>query len=199
VSPLRSIKTSRSSTSPTVRVTHENPSDHDEVLNLLQVDTSHHIFNTIATGDRAILKNIRPTTLTVSSAFGKSAQPTEMGDLQPHVISTVLIDATKNTILFSVSHMCGQKIPLCDIFSPVDCRFFPFHHMLPYLRLVSENCDESAGRTWSLIDFIGRKASWSQAINIRLYATTCIESSGILVKKGCSGIESTQSALSIPR
>jgi hypothetical protein len=91
-----------------VRVTHENPSDHDEVLNLLQVDTSHHIFNTIATGDRAILKNIRPTTLTVSSA-----QPTEMGDLQPHVISTVLIDATKNTILFSVSHMCGQKIPLC--------------------------------------------------------------------------------------
>jgi hypothetical protein len=38
--------------------------------------------------------------------------------------------------------MCGQKIPLCGIFSPVDRRFFPFHQMLPYLKLVSENCDE---------------------------------------------------------
>jgi hypothetical protein len=97
------------------------------------------------TGDSSIL-NIRPTTLTVSSAIGESAQLTEMGDLQPHVISTVFIDATKNTTLFSVSQMCGQKIPLCGFFSPVDCRFFPFHHMLPYLKLVSEKCDESAGR-----------------------------------------------------
>jgi hypothetical protein len=98
------------------------------------------------TGDSSILRNIRPTTLTVSSAFCESAQPTEMGDLQPHVISTVFIDATKNATLFSVSQMCGQKIPQCGFFSPVDCRFFPFHHVLPYLKLVSEKCDESAGR-----------------------------------------------------
>jgi hypothetical protein len=57
-----------------------------------------------------------------------------MGDLQPHMIPTVLIDAMKNTTLLSVSQMCGQKIPLCGI--------FPFHQMLPYLKLVSENCDE---------------------------------------------------------
>jgi hypothetical protein len=94
------------------------------------------------TGDRALLSNIRPTTLTVSSAFGDSAQPTEMGDLHPHMIPTVFIDAMKNTTLLSVSQMCGQKIRLCGIFSPVDCRFFPFHQMLPYLKLVSENCDE---------------------------------------------------------
>jgi hypothetical protein len=88
------------------------------------------------TGDRALLSNIRPTTLTVSSAFCDSAQPTEMGDLHPHMIPTVLIDAIKNTTLLSVSQMCGQKISLCGIFSPVDCRFFPFHQMLPYLKLV---------------------------------------------------------------
>jgi hypothetical protein len=123
VSPLRSIKTSRSSTSPKVRVTHENPSDLEEALNLLQVSPMHHIFNTIATeshvavidsgasmsgtGDRATLKNLRPTTQTVSSAFGESAQPIEMGDLQPHMIPTVLVDAMKNTTLLSISQMCG--------------------------------------------------------------------------------------------
>jgi hypothetical protein len=118
----------------------------------------HHTLNTISrknqvividsgasmsgTGDRALLSNIRPTTLIVSSAFGDSAQPTEMGDLQPHMIPTVLIEAMKDTTLLSVSQMCGQMIPLCGIFSPVDCWFFPFHQILPYLKLVSENCDE---------------------------------------------------------
>jgi hypothetical protein len=47
-----------------------------------------------------------------------------------------------NTALLSVSQMCGQKILLCGIFSPVERRFVPFHQMLPYLKLVSENCDE---------------------------------------------------------
>jgi hypothetical protein len=140
-----------------VRVAHENPSDNEEALNLLQVNSSHHIFNAIATvdyvtvidsgasmsgtGDRAMLKNLCPITLTVSSAFGESAQPTEMGDLQPHMIPTVLIDDMKNATLLSVCQMCGQKIPLCGILSPVDCRFFLFHQMLPYLKLVNEVCD----------------------------------------------------------
>ena len=158
VSPLQPDKVSRSSTSPQDTAHSENPDEHDETLNLLQVNVGHHTFNSISkenqvtvidsgasmsgTGDRALLSNIRPTTLTVSSAFGDSAQPTEMGDLHPHMIPTVFIDAMKNTTLLSVSQMCGQKIPLCGIFSPVDCRFFPFHQMLPYLKLVSENCDE---------------------------------------------------------
>jgi hypothetical protein len=149
---------SRSSTSPQDEALSKDPDEHDEALNLLQVNVAHHTFNSISketqvividsgasmsgTGDRAMLSNIRPTTLTVSSAFGNSAQPTEMGDLQPHMIPTVLIDAMKKTTLLSVSQMCGQKIPLCCIFSPVDCRFFPFHQMLPYLKLVSENCNE---------------------------------------------------------
>jgi hypothetical protein len=94
------------------------------------------------TGDRALLRNVRPTTLTVISALGDSAQPTEMEDPKPHMIPTVLIDAMKNTTLLSVSQMCIQKIPLCSIFSPVDCRFFPFHRMLPYLKQVRDNCDE---------------------------------------------------------
>jgi hypothetical protein len=94
------------------------------------------------TGDRGLLRNIRLTTLTVSSAFGDSAQPTEMGDLKTHRIPTVYYDAMKNTTLLSVSPLCGQKIPPCGIFSPVDCRFFPFRQMIPYLRQVSENCDE---------------------------------------------------------
>jgi hypothetical protein len=158
VSPLQRDKVSRSSTSPQDTAHSKNPDEHDETLNLLQVNVGHHTFNSISkenqvtvidsgasmsgTGDRALLSNIRPTTLTVSSAFGDSAQPTEMGDLHPHMIPTVLIDSMKNTTLLSVSQMCGQKIPLCGIFSPVDCWFFPFHQMLPYLKLVSENCDE---------------------------------------------------------
>jgi hypothetical protein len=158
VSPLQPDKVSRSSTSPQDTAHSKNPDEHDETFNLLQVNVGHHTFNSISkenqvtvidsgasmsgTGDRTLLSNIRPTTLTVSSAFGDSAQPTEMGDLHPHMIPTVLIDAMKNTTLLSVSQMCGQKIPLCGIFSPVDCRFFPFHQMLPYLKLVSENCNE---------------------------------------------------------
>jgi hypothetical protein len=94
------------------------------------------------TGDRSLLRSVRPTTLTVSSEFGDSAQPTEMRDLKTHLIPTVLIHAMKNTTLLSVSRMCGQKILLCGIFAPVDCRFFPFHLMLPYLKQVSENCNE---------------------------------------------------------
>jgi hypothetical protein len=90
------------------------------------------------TGDRALLRNIRPTTLTVGSAFGDSAQPTEMGDLKTHMIPRVFIGAMKNTTLLSVSQLCGQKIPLRGIFSPVDCRFVPFNQMLPYLKQVSD-------------------------------------------------------------
>jgi hypothetical protein len=152
VSPLQPDKVSRSRTFPQDEAPSKDLDEHDEAFNLLQVNVGHHTFNSISkktqvividsgasmsgTGDRELLSNIRPTTLTVSSAFGDSAQPTEMGDLQPHMIPTVLIDAMKNTTLLSVSQMCGQKISLCGIFSPVNCRIFSFHQMLPYFRLV---------------------------------------------------------------
>jgi hypothetical protein len=156
-SPVRLEKSRRSSSSPKDEQT-LIPEEHDEAVNLLQINAGHHTFNSLArkssvividsgasmsgTGDRALPRNIRPTTLTVSSAFSDSAQPTEMGDLKTHMIPKVFIDAMKNTTLLPVSQLCVQKIPLCGIFSPVDCRFFPFHQMLPYLKQVCENCDE---------------------------------------------------------
>jgi hypothetical protein len=90
--------------------------------------------------ERCSVTSVQPRSLSVPHP---ATQPSrQMGDLHPHMIPTVFIDAMKNTTLLSVSQMCGQKISLCGIFSPVDCRFFPFHQMLPYLKLVSENCDE---------------------------------------------------------
>jgi hypothetical protein len=83
VTPLHLDKVSRSSTSPQDEAPSKDPDEHDEALNLLQVNVGHHTFNFIpketqviiiysgasmsGTGDRAML--------TVSSAFGDSAQP----------------------------------------------------------------------------------------------------------------------------
>jgi hypothetical protein len=102
--PPQPDKVSRSSRSPRDTTQIKDPDEYDEALNLLQVNGAHHTLNTISrkhhvividsgasmsgTGDRALLSNIRPTTLIVSSAFGDSAQPTEMGDLQPHINSS---------------------------------------------------------------------------------------------------------------
>jgi hypothetical protein len=76
VSPLRSDKVSRSSTSPLDTTSIKGPDERDEV------NIGHHTFNSISkenqvividsgasmsgTGDRVLLSNIRPTTLTVS-------------------------------------------------------------------------------------------------------------------------------------
>jgi hypothetical protein len=151
VSPLRLEKSRRSSSSPKVEQT-QNPEEHDEALNLLHINAGHHKFHSLAkessvtlidrgasmrgTGDRRLLRNIRSTTLTVSSAFGDSAQPTEMGDLKTHMIPTVYIDAMKNTTLLSVPQLCGQKIPLCGS-SPLSIadsspsiRYFPTSNRL---------------------------------------------------------------------
>ena len=49
------------------------------------------------------LQNIRPTSLTVSAALGTMAQPTEMGDLPPYMLPTIIIDEMADTTLLSVS------------------------------------------------------------------------------------------------
>ena len=55
----------------------------------------------------------------------------------PHMIPTVLIDSMKKTTtLYSV-----YPLVVC-IFTAVDIRFYPFKQKLPYLKLISENCDE---------------------------------------------------------
>jgi hypothetical protein len=87
VSSLRLEKSHRFISSPKEEQI-QNPDEHDEALNRLQINAGHHTFNSIAiessvtvidsgasmsgTGDRALLRYVRPTTLTVSSAFGDS-------------------------------------------------------------------------------------------------------------------------------
>ena len=46
--------------------------------------------STCGTGIKSQLQNIRPTSLTVSPAFGATAQPTEMGDLPPYMHDTAV-------------------------------------------------------------------------------------------------------------
>ena len=156
MSPVRASKSSRTSTTPP-EVPQKSPKDDDAEINLFQVNEKHTMnliqdesdlciidsgASTSGTGNRSQLRNIRPTTITVSSAFGDSVKPTEMGDMLPHMIPTVLIDSMKKTTLYSVSQLCGQQEPLVGIFTAVDTRFYPFKQMLPYLKLISENCDE---------------------------------------------------------
>ena len=156
MSPVRSFKISRTSKSPPA-VPPEPPKDDDATINLFQVNGKHTMdliedesdlciidsgASSSGTGNRSQLRNIRPTTITVSSAFGDSVKPTKMGDMLPHMILTVLIDSTKKTTLYSVSQLCGQQEPLVGIFTAVDTRFYSFNQMLPYIKLISEGCDE---------------------------------------------------------
>jgi hypothetical protein len=106
MSPVRSFKISRTSKSPPA-VPPEPPKDDDATINLFQVNGKHTMnliqdesdlciidsgASSSGTGNRSQLRNIRPTTITVSSAFGDSVKPTKMGDMLPHMIPTVLID-----------------------------------------------------------------------------------------------------------
>ena len=156
MSPVRSSKTSRTSTTP-LEVPQKSPKDDDATINLFQVNGKHTMnliqdesalciidsgASTSGTDNRSQLRNICPTTITVSSAFDDSIKPTEMGDMLPHMIPTVLIDSMKKTTLYSVSQLCGQKEPLVGIFTTVDTTFYPFKQMLPNLKLISENSDD---------------------------------------------------------
>ena len=57
--------------------------------------------STCGTGIKSQLQNICPTSLTVSAAFGETAQPTEMGDLPPYMLPTIVINAMADTTLLS--------------------------------------------------------------------------------------------------
>ena len=62
------------------------------------------------TGLRDTLQDIRPTSCSVSAAFGESAQPTEMGLLPPFMLKTVVIEQMNDTTLLSVSQACAQGL-----------------------------------------------------------------------------------------
>jgi hypothetical protein len=91
--------------------------------------------STCGTGRRNTLKNLRPTSCTIVAAFGDTAQPTEMGDLPPFNLKTVVIDQMKDTTLVSVSQACQKG--MVGIFTAVDCRFYDIASVIPYLSDIS--------------------------------------------------------------
>jgi hypothetical protein len=91
--------------------------------------------STCGTGRRDTLKNLRPTSCTIVAAFGDTAQPTEMGDLPPFQLKTVVIDQMKDTTLVSVSQACQKG--MVGIFTAVDCRFYDIASVIPYLSDIS--------------------------------------------------------------
>ena len=94
--------------------------------------------STSGTGHKGQLTNIRPTKCTVNAAFGESFAPTEMGDLPPYMLSTIVIDDMKDTTLLSVSQACAKG--MCGVFTSKDCQFFSIQEMLPHLSNISKTC-----------------------------------------------------------
>ena len=64
--------------------------------------------STSGTGLRSSLRDLRPTSCSVSAAFGETAQPTEMGLLPPFMLKTIVIDQMNDTTLLSVSQACAK-------------------------------------------------------------------------------------------
>ena len=123
-------------------------------MNLLQVlGPSHRILSmeakgskviidsgasTSGTGQRGKLRNIRPSTCTVNGAFGETISPTEMGDLPPYMLPTIIIKEMKDATLLSVSQACAED--MCGIFTSRDCRFYSLKAVQPHLAQISKTC-----------------------------------------------------------
>jgi hypothetical protein len=95
--------------------------------------------STSGTGLRGKLKNLRPATCTVNAAFGETITPSEMGDLPPYMLPTIVIEGMKNTTLLSVSQACAEN--MCGIFTSKDCIFFDIKEVQPYIAQISKNCE----------------------------------------------------------
>lgn len=125
-----------------------------DTMNLLQVlGPSHRVLSmeakgskviidsgasTSGTGQRGKLKNIRPSTCTVNAAFGETISPTEMGDLPPYMLPTIIIKEMNDTTLLSVSQACAED--MCGIFTSRDCRFYSLKAVQPHLAQISRTC-----------------------------------------------------------
>jgi hypothetical protein len=120
---------------------------HTAAVSLMSLKKSQHKIiidssaSTCGTGIKSQLQNIRPTSLTVSAAFGETAQPTEMGDLPPYMLPTIIINEMAETTLLSVSRACREN--MCGIFTAVDCRFYTLSSILLFLKLISESGEET--------------------------------------------------------
>ena len=92
--------------------------------------------STSGTGQRDSLRDLRPTSCSVSAAFGESAQPTEMGLLPPFMLKTIVINEMKDTTLLSVSQACAKGF--VGIFTSKDCKFFNAIDVIPHLKELSQ-------------------------------------------------------------
>ena len=61
--------------------------------------------STSGTGLRSSLRDLRPTSCSVSAAFGETAQPTEMGLLPPFMLKTIVIDHARHLVWIAESQM----------------------------------------------------------------------------------------------
>jgi hypothetical protein len=64
-----------------------------------------------------------------------------VGDLNPYMLPTIIIDKMANTTLLSVSEAYREN--MCRIFTAVDCRFYTLSSILPSLKLISESGEET--------------------------------------------------------
>ena len=93
--------------------------------------------STSGTGLKSKLINIKPTSCSMTAAFGESLQPTETGLLPPLMLETIIIDQMKATTLLSVSQACAQG--LIGVFTTKDCKFFHAKDVIPHLQALSKN------------------------------------------------------------
>ena len=92
--------------------------------------------STSGTGLRSSLRDLRPTSCSVSAAFGETALPTEMGLLPPFMLKTIVIDQMNDTTLLSVSQACAKGF--VGIFTSKDCKFFNAIDVIPHLQDISK-------------------------------------------------------------
>ena len=92
--------------------------------------------STFGTGLRSSLRDLRPTSCSVSAAFGETAQPTEMGLLPPFMLKTIVIDQMNDTTLLSVSQACAKGF--VGIFTSKNCKFFNAIGVIPHLKEISK-------------------------------------------------------------
>ena len=72
--------------------------------------------------DSGASTDLRPTSCSVSAAFGETAQPTEMGLLPRFMLKTIVIDQMNDTTLLSVSQACAKGF--VGNLTSKDCKFF---------------------------------------------------------------------------
>ena len=92
--------------------------------------------STSGTGLRNKLKNLRLASSTVTAAFGETITPSEMGDLPPDMLPTIVIEGMKDMTLLSVSQACAQN--MCGIITSRDCSFCGLKEIQPHLAQISK-------------------------------------------------------------